>query len=169
MTLPAPGSEIYADELLALVDRRLVRLIATASQALPDNVATTITFGAGSEVIDTHGLHNEAVNPSRVTFDKIGFYRVDVGAMFAAQATPVVSACWVRATIGGVVTNLATAGRYPGATQAFSLRASALVECTTIGDYVEMQMQQDSAGADDTNQSSQFTCTLEVAYMRGPL
>ena len=165
MAAPAPGSKIYADELLALVDRRIVRLQAVGTQALPDATITAITFGAGSEQIDTHGLHNEAVNPTRVTIDRQGYYECKGGVHFASQATPVMSAAWIR--VNGL-TGVAPAGRIPGTGNTFSALCFATVLCD-VGDYIELVASQDSAGADDTAQSLYFSSVLEVVYLRGPL
>jgi hypothetical protein len=164
--MPSPGGEIYADELADLVDRRVVRLRQAAAQALADNTATALTFGAGSEEIDTHGLHNEGTNPSRVTFDKAGFYECEGAVHFAAQASPVVSTVFVR--VNGT-TGLSPGGRIVPGTQAFGVSFGPCTVEAAVGDYVEVVAIQDSAGADDTNSSLYLASTLEVKYVRGPL
>lgn len=162
--MPSPGGRVYADELDALINRRVCRLRQTAAQALADNTAVAVSFGAGSEEIDTHGMHNEAVNPTRITIDKAGVYDCRGGVMFATQTTPVVSAAYIR--ISG--TGLATGGRWQPPNHIVSLNTFAVAELD-VGDYVELIAQQDSAGAANTSVSSFFSSSLEVIYLRGPI
>lgn len=165
MVAPAPGSKIYADELLSLVDRRICRLRQNAIQALADTVLTAISFGAGSEEIDTHGMHNESTNPTRVTIDKAGYYECKGAVFFESQTTPVMSSALIR--INGA-TGLAPAGRVAGQSSTFSAHCFGTF-LADVGDYVELVGVQDSAGADNTASSLYFSSALEVIYLRAPL
>jgi hypothetical protein len=163
----AAGATIDATDITSLqaytTGKPLVRLVAQTSQSLADNVATAITFGASSEDIDTHGFHDTTTNPSRVTPTVAGYYRAIASAMFEVQTTPVVSQTYVRKN---GTTSMAAAGRAVPGTQAFSLMSTVIVSCNGTTDYVEMIMQQDSAGADNTNASSFLSSTFELEFLR---
>lgn len=159
------GAPLAVSEFLTLVDKTInkpvCRLVASGQQALPDNTATAINFT--TEDVDTHGFHDNAVNPSRITPTRAGWYTVRGTVFFETQATPVISAAWIRKN---GATNLPPAGRDVPGTQAFSRDSAALVAFNGTTDYVELIAQQDSAGADNTNQSSQFSSVLECIYER---
>jgi hypothetical protein len=163
----AAGATIDATDITNLqaytTGKPLVRLVAQSAQSLADNVATAITFGASSEDIDTHGFHDTTTNPSRITPNVAGYYRAVAAAVFEAQTTAVVSQTYVRKNGS---TNMAAAGRTAPGTQAFSLMASVIVSCNGTTDYVEMVMQQDSAGADNTNASVFLSSTFELEFLR---
>ena len=157
----AAGDITYWSDVANAIRPPLVRLVATAVQALADNTAVALTFAA--EEIDTHGFHSTVTNTSRVTPTVAGYYEVTGTVFFEAQTTPVVSSAWIRKN---GTDNKPAAGRdVPGA-QAFSLHTGAtLISMNGTTDYVELMAQQDSAGADNTNQSIQFSSVLEVKYV----
>jgi hypothetical protein len=164
MTAIAGGIVQAADitSLAALTTAKpLVRLTASGTQSLADNTATAIAFTV--EDFDTHGFHDTATNNSRITPSVAGYYRATGGAAFEAQATPVVSQAYIRKNGSS---GMATAGRTAPGTQAFTLITSVIVSLNGSTDYVELVMQQDSAGADNTNQSSFLTCSLELEFLR---
>lgn len=144
------------------VNRPIGRIVASGTQALADNTTVAITF-SGTDEIDTHAFHNPSVNNTRVTPTVEGYYMFRGIGFFQAQATPVISETTIRKNGS---TMLPAAGRYPGSTQAFSLPAIVFVEMNGTTDYVELTMLQDSAGADNTNQSVQFSSTLEWEFLR---
>lgn len=161
------GGIVQAADITALAAlttaKPLVRLTASGTQALADNIATAIAFTV--EDFDTHGFHDTATNNSRITPSVAGYYRVTGGAAFEAQATAVVSQAYIRKNGSSGV---ATAGRMSMAnqTQAFTLFTSVIQIANGSTDYFELVMQQDSAGADNTNQSAFLTCTLELEFLR---
>lgn len=158
------GAVILASDINAFLNRPMCRLVATSSQALPDVAATPIQFGAGSEEVDTHGFHSESVNNTRITPTVAGYYRFGGVVFFEAQSSPVVSSATLR--LNGA-TALASAGRLPGASQAFSLPAVAEpILMNGVTDYMELLGTQDSAGADNTNQSSQFSSSFWCTFLR---
>jgi hypothetical protein len=164
VTAAAGGIVASADitSVIALTTAKpLVRLVASGTQSLADNTATAIAFTV--EDIDTHGFHDVAVNNSRVTPTVSGYYRATGGAAFDSQATPVVSQAYIRKNGSSGV---ATAGRTAPGAQVFTLITSVIVSLNGSTDYVELIMQQDSAGADSTNQSAFLTCTLELEFLR---
>ena len=140
------------------------RIVANATQALPDNTATAITF-LGTDEIDTHGFHNPASNATRITPNIPGYYRFD-GTTFFEQLTTAVTAS-VNWRLNGT-TNLAAAARsIPGSGDAFSLSSTVIQAMNGSTDYVEMMALQNSAGADSTNQSVHFTSAVHWEYV-GP-
>lgn len=162
----AVGQRLTATLLQQLADytvnRPIGRIVASGTTALADNTQVAVPF-SGTDDIDTAGIHNPSSNNTRVTPTTAGYYRFIGTGFFEAQTTPVVSDVNIRKNGS---TNLPPAGRYPGATQAFSLPAQVEVEMNGTTDYVELVVRQDSAGADNTNQSVQFSSVLEWEFLR---
>lgn len=141
--------------------RPIGRLVASGTQALADNTQVAIQYS--TEDWDTHGFHSTVTNNSRVTPNVSGYYRVWVTTFFDLQTTPVVSDTNVRKNGSS---NLAPASRGVGQTVAFSQDCTVEVEMNGTTDYFEHVARQDSAGADSTNQSSQFSSVMEWAKTR---
>lgn len=162
----AVGQKLTAALLQELADytvnRPIGRIVASGTQALADNTLTAIQF-SGTDDIDTGGHHNPSSNNTRITPNVAGYYEILVMGFFQAQATPVISEVSVR--LNGA-TSLAPAGRYPGSTQAFSLPSYVYQEMNGTTDYIELMMLQDSAGADSTNQSIQFSSVIQWQLLR---
>ena len=57
----------------------IVRLIQIAAQSIADNTHTSLTFGTGATVVDTHNFHSESVNNTRITPTVAGWYSVSGG------------------------------------------------------------------------------------------
>lgn len=76
--MPAAGEKVIADDLDAVEDYTIrgpiVRLIQQAAQSFTDSTEAAVTFGVGSEDIDTHGFHDTASNTSRITPTVAGYY-----------------------------------------------------------------------------------------------
>lgn len=164
----AAGGRINAstinDIIRGTLNKPAGRLVATSTQALADNTQVAILFGSGSTVFDTHAFHSESSNTSRVTPNVAGVYRISGTGFFATQATPNISDVCIRKNGS---TNQAAAWRYAASsTQAVSGITQIEIEMNGSTDYFELVMRQDSAGADDTNQSSQFSSALEWEYVR---
>lgn len=159
------GQIVLDTDLAAIVagttDKPIGRLVASGTQALADNTRTSITFTA--EEIDTDGFHSTSVNTSRITPTKAGYYRFYGTVFFEAQTTPSISDCNFRKN---GTTSLAPAGRAQGYTQAFSLSTTCVQDFNGTTDYIELQALQDSAGADNTNQSVQFSSVVEWEFVR---
>jgi hypothetical protein len=146
----------------ATTGKPIGRIVASGVTVLADNTQVAIPF-SGTDDIDTHGYHDPAVNNTRVTPSLAGYYRFAATGFFEAQTTPVVSDVNLRKN---GTSNLAPAWRNVGQIQAFSGEVTALVSMNGTSDYIELVMRQDSAGADNTNQSSQFSSVLEWEYVR---
>ncbi|GAB1642524.1 hypothetical protein [Krasilnikovia sp. MM14-A1259] len=160
------GDPVNASDINTIIDatlsRPLVRMVASGTIVLPDATATAIPF-SGTDDIDTHGWHDPSTNNTRVTPTKAGYVLVRGFVFFAPETTPVHAESWIRKNGS---TNLAPAGRGAGATTAFSEGTGMITFMNGSTDYVELVAVQDSAGADDTNQSSQYSSVLEVIYLR---
>ena len=137
------------------------RLVASGTQALADNTDVAITFSV--EDFDTHGFHSTSSNTSRVTPTVSGYYRFWGTVYFASQTTPVVSEARLRKNGSS---NLAPAWRAVPSTVAFSASFTLQIDMNGTSDYIEMIGKQDSAGANNTNQSFQFSSVLEWERIR---
>lgn len=141
-------------------ERPVGRLVASGTQALADNTDVTLTWT--TEEFDTHGFHSTVTDPSRVTPNVPGYYRFYASGFFAAQATP--NFVEVKIKING--TAIAPAVRAPGMTTTHGYGCTVLQPMNGTTDYAEVQVKQDSAGADDTAQSIQFSSVFEWEKVR---
>lgn len=142
----------------------ICRLIQQTAQALADNTAVAITFGSGSEDIDTDNWHSTTVNNTRITPDVEGYYEVSGGLSFEAETTPVSATAYARKN---GTTNIPPAPRQVGAAITFVLPLTKVtVAMNGTTDYLELIGQQDSAGSDNTVASVQFASVLEVKFLR---
>ena len=140
------GYSDYAGLASASSAKPLVHLVAQAGQSLSDGISTAITFGSGSEEIDTHGFHDTASNTSRITPTVAGYYRF-YGAVFFPGFTDYVNMqCWVRKNGS---TSLYPAGRREN----LALNQTVSLSCLTVafmngsGDYVELMALQDNSAS----------------------
>jgi hypothetical protein len=149
------------------------RIVANSTQSLADNTITAIAF-AGTDDIDTHAQHDPSSNNTRVTPNVAGYYKFKGTVMFASRDDYNDVNSWIRKNGG---TNLAPAFRLPYATDSgnalFPGVISAPCEATQsmngTTDYIELVAQQNNAAnvSSNTNQSNQFSSTLEWEYL-GP-
>jgi hypothetical protein len=141
----------------------ICRLIQQAAQSMPDNVATALTFAAGSEEVDSHGFHDTAVNNTRITPNVAGWYRF-AGCYFSAGMTTPVSRSAIFRKNGATL--IAPGPRDAGASITSSKEVGALILMNGTSDYVELLGQQDSSGAVNTNVATQQSSTFECEYVR---
>lgn len=109
-----------------------------------------ITFDA--EVVDSVGGHDNVTNNSRYTAVYAGWYEIDGGVAFAANATGsrfTEIAVNGSAVGGGVASAPATAGI------GLWLPVRATLTFLNVGDYVEIWGRQDSGGALNTDVGTQ--------------
>lgn len=156
------GDIIYAADLNTLLNAPIGRIVASGTQVLADNTQVAVQF-SGTDDIDTHGFHNPASNNTRITPTVAGYYRFTGMAFFEGQTTPGTIDASFR--LNGS-TNLAPAWRGPGSTLSMSGPTTVLQLMNGSTDYVELMARQDSAGADNTNQSSQFSSVVEWELVR---
>lgn len=162
-------------------DKPICRLIASAAQSIPDTTVTAITFA--SESIDTHGFFSSGVSTTRITPNVAGYYRARGTVYMAASNTFVNINCYIRkngSTIvppagraGGMLyssnTNSGASGTVLNlAAQTASVSTDLFVDMNGTTDYLELCIQMDTSQnvALNTNQSSQFSCVVELGYER---
>lgn len=138
------------------------RIIASGTQALADNTVVAITF-TGADELDTDGFHNPSSNPTRVTPNVAGWYRVTGSVWFAALTTPVRTAAYLRKN-GGAAS--APSSEDAASTRVHNRSITQLMSFNGTTDYVELLGLQDSAGANNTNQSGGSSCCLEWEFVR---
>jgi hypothetical protein len=155
------GDLVTAELLDLMLNPPAVRLVQQSGQSIGDNVATALTFGTGSTVIDTHGFHDESTNNTRITPNVAGRYRF-YGCYFDDGMTTPASRSVILRLNG--TTTIAPGPRDAGATITSSKEATALVEMNGTTDYVELLAQQDSAGASTTNVLSQQSSVFECEF-----
>lgn len=164
MTAIAGGPVAAADitGLAALTTGKpLVRVLASGTQSIPNNALTALQF-TGSEDIDTHNYHNPASSASRVTPALGGYYRVSGFGMITTTTST------VETFIGRNGTAVAGGTRLEPIGTGFSrqINASVILSANGTTDYFEILVLQNSGGAVLTNQSSRYTSTFEVEFLR---
>lgn len=170
--MPAAGDKVLAADVddieEATTGKPIVRLTAQSTQNMTNNTNTAITFGASSEDIDTHGYHDTTSNTSRVTPTKEGYYIVYGVVMFGARADYTNVSAWIRKNGSSNLAGGQRFGPSSASSQVHSPAARAIVACNGTTDYVELVgIQVNAAVATQaTNNSSQFSCMLEVTYDR---
>lgn len=143
----------YAGIRLGTIDRPTVKLAVTGTQALASG-GTAIQFTA--ETWDPYNFHDNAVNTSRITPTKAGYYTFIGGVYFASSAT--VEAVWLKQNGTTTFPSGQREGTPSAATQrGLLVHGSLWMNGTT--DYVEMFG--DPGAAINTNQSSHFSSFLE--------
>lgn len=138
------------------------RIVQNALQNLNDNTVNMIIF-AGADDFDYGSAHNPASNNTRVTPTKAGIYRF-VGTVFFSDLASGVSFD-VNFRKNGT-TAIAPGGRLIGSAQVTSVACQCLQAMNGSTDYMELAARQDSAGADSTQVSSQFTSVMEWEWIR---
>jgi|ERR1700754_10862 len=160
----AAGDIIFWSDVADAIRPPVVRLTQQAAQSLANAANGAITFGAGSEDIDTHGFHDTTTNTSRITPTKAGRYRVKGTVALSAQNTVSLFAVF----IGKNGTSVQPFSRSkPGvvSTSTLSHDAEAIVELNGTTDYVEVYANQTSGGALNTQASGGVNSTLELEYI----
>jgi hypothetical protein len=159
--MPA-GDKAFWSDVADAIRPPIVRLIQAAAQSIPNVTTTALTFGAGSEDIDTHNFHDTATNPSRVTPTKAGYYQVTV--TYAASSNTATQLYAVVMKNGASIQPLVR--QTPAATAAAkSVQATAIVSMNGTTDYVEGGCNQNSGAALNTQVGGGINSTLEVVYL----
>jgi hypothetical protein len=164
--MPAGDNAAWSD-VANTVYRPMVRLVQNAAQPLGHAVNAVLTFGAGSEELDTHGFHDTATNPSRVTPNVAGWYRCRAHLHMAATAGNLTQlGCGLQKNGARVAPQNVV--RPDPSTAGSSAASEALISCNGTTDYIEAIVQQQNASAvsKDTSTAAPFVSTLEVVYER---
>lgn len=170
-TTYAVGQRLTAALMQSLADytinRPLVRLIQAAAQSINNNTHTSLTFGTGSTVIDTHGFHSESSNTSRVTPTVAGWYAV-TGGYSTSGRTDYTS---LQASIRLNGSNLASdskSGPNATSTNREVVVGPVMVQVNGTTDYLEIAGLQanGASAAANTNVSGSSASSLQVEFLR---
>lgn len=166
------GQIVLDTDLAAIIaassNKPVCRVVANATQSIPDAVITSIAFAA--EDMDSHGMHSTVTNNERVTPTVAGIYRVR-GTVYLPGRVDYSN---MNATIRkNGATMLSPSDRKANLVnaQAVSLTAEVLVDMNGTTDYVELTVFQDNTAntASSTNASGTFTSVMEVEYVRATI
>lgn len=161
----AAGDKAFWSDIADAIRPPCVRLIQQLSQSLTSGANAAITFGAGSEDIDTHNYHDTAANTSRITPLKAGRYRVVGTVNMAASTTITILTAFIGKNGVAVQPFLRTK---PGAANTTcAVLVSAVVEMNGTTDYVELYGNQTTSGATavSTQASGGVNSVLELEYI----
>lgn len=144
----------------------VVRLVQQAAQTgIATGVDTVLTFGAGSEEIDTHGFHSETTNPSRITPNKPGIYEFTVKPVYAASSTIQSMNTFLRKNGGTYERSGNLKPASIGVNQA-STPLTVLVAANGTTDYFEAGTQCGNTANQATNAVAGSTSVFQCKYVR---
>lgn len=160
----AVGDDILAAHLNMLLNKPIVKLSQQTAQSIPNGGAgTAVTFGAGSEEMDTHNYHDTVTNISRVTPQIAGYY--ECAGTYSTSASAPTAMTAVIAVNGTAIPPLIR--NTPGTSsqaKSMAVYATALLNGTT--DYVELLVTQTSGGAVNSQAGGGLNSVLEVKFDR---
>jgi|SRR6185503_12412439 hypothetical protein len=169
----AVGQRVTATLLQTLADytvnKGLTRLVQQAAQSLTDNTDTALTFGAGSDDVDTAGWHDEVTNNTRITPTVAGYYLATGLLVVPAAADYVNLQVYIRKNGATILPSISRQG--PNAT---SSSRSIQVTCDAIllngsTDYLEAVGNQDNTASASRNTPStggSSSCLFTVQFIR---
>ncbi len=162
------GDKARWEDLADLLDPPTVRLVGQAAQSLANGTNTALTYGAGSEEIDSHNLHDTTTNPSRILLGKAGVWDVYISTNLASNTT-----------VSNMSHNIVKNG---ASYQPFVRNQPVAATSTTKGmttthalvesdgdDYVEHFATQTSGGAINTQNTGGVNCVFEAMWRRPPI
>lgn len=156
--MPGPGDFINASDF----DAPFCRLVQQSAQSIGTS-DTALQFAASSENYDPYGLHDEAVNNTRITFNKTGIWLVK-GTVFVQSNTAVTSLVATLSITGGVVP--ARSKSKPAATAVTMSQEVMEILSVVNGDYAEL-LGQCTGSATNSNVGGSFASTFLARYL-GP-
>lgn len=166
------GGIIQAADLTTLAaqttGRPLVRLIQQSAQSIASSTSVALTFGSGSEDIDTHNFHDPATNTTRVTPTSTwaGYYRCTVTFhLSAAGTTTQMYACVSK---NGTQQQPLVRHKLAAVSATHAIVVVAILALNGTGDYVEAIGNQTDSGAAarNTQASGGVNSTFEVEFLR---
>lgn len=169
----ATGGKWLANDINTLItltlNRPLVRLIQQAAQSIATTTDTALTFGAGSEDIDTHGFHDTSTNNTRITPTVAGYYQL-YGVVWWGNADNITSyhaGIGKNGSVAARQRTLMPATLLPAATTR-SINAAAILSANGTTDYFELFGQQNRAtpASLSTNVGGTFSSMFECMYLR---
>jgi hypothetical protein len=160
----------YAD-LQALLDgginKPIVKLVQQSPQLFPDNTDQLVTFTGSAEIVDTHGFHNPAVNDSRITPSKPGWYTFRGTFVVPALATYASLQVSIRKNGSAVPPTVREGPNATSSQRAFQVVTLEQANGTT--DYFEVWGIQDNTASTSQNTQSNggsFSCVFECIFER---
>lgn len=110
---------------------------------IPTAIGMKVPFGPGSEIFDTHHMHDEVVNPTRLTAPIPGKYFVYASVLWKSGGTG--SYRSVVLLVSGAAAPAASVVPPPTGGATATAAIATQVELAA-GDYVELHAEQDSGG-----------------------
>jgi hypothetical protein len=134
-----------------------VHAYVTPAQSIPNTGATGASnlIGWTAEIFDTDTMHDNGVNPGRITFQTAGMYEIDIQLSMAAAVYSTLTLD-VRLNAGGVFaagTNLRTQPFTDGARSPTQAQFRMTLQFIA-GDYIECWVTQVSGAAANLNPTS---------------
>ena len=134
-----------------------VKAIKSATQSISNNTDTAVTF-AGTDTFDTDGYHDPASNNTRFTIPsgKGGYYLVTGNWGFASNATGN-RECYfnLNGSFGFI------GGGIPAQPTSATVGTYSFIANFSVGDYIEMYVNQTSGGALNANTS----CIVSMQFL----
>jgi hypothetical protein len=165
----ATSSEANAyirDPLRFLLNKPLCKVRQTVLQSIPNSVGTAILFDFEDYDNDPSGAggHSTSVNTSRFTAVYAGWYRLDGGVGWAANATGIRISIW--AVNGAALADGQSLVNNAGAALGNKVAARGTEAYLNVGDYVELQAFQTSGAGLNTNVASGEQSSMIVSWDR---
>lgn len=148
-------------------NRPIVRLIQQVAQAMATGADVNVTFGAGSEEVDTHDFHDVSTNTSRITPKVPGWYRLTGTVHFAATTT--MTNYWANIAKNGTIQAPRMRVVLPATATTALVRAltvTMLLSANGSTDYFELIGQQNSGGSINTSVGAGTASVFECEYIR---
>jgi hypothetical protein len=134
------GDPIYASDINPAIEPPMCHLVQqTAQTGWTSNTLTVVTFGSGSEVVDTDTLHDQSSNTSRIVIGKkLGIWAVS--GVYAAASNSATTIIRAALYLNGTVINGSFGGDQVNTSSSFYTAHTPviLVRATSATDYVEL-------------------------------
>lgn len=128
----------------AALNRASARVSATANQAIAANTDTFATFA--TEEYDNAAMANLGVNNDRLTFTETGVYLVTAEVNFASNGNATVNGRSVK-FVPNLSANKGYDSRRGAQNMDTEVTSTMLYQCVTIGDFIRVQVRQESGAA----------------------
>lgn len=174
MSLVSPGGDVDAFEINLMADRTIDkpvgRILASATQSFANNTITSATWGLEDD--DTHSMHDNVTNPTRITIPAgyAGRWQFDATLIFGARTDYQVVDCWWRKN---GTTTIPPGGRRSNTNGQVSSFQAVHARCQVfldpaLGDYMELMGVQTNIGlaAQVTALSGQHISVAEWQFLR---
>ena len=147
----SPGDVLTAAELNQL--NNVTALYTASVQSVPNSTATSLTYGAGTEIVDVSGWHSTSSNTERITPNVAGIYLVIANAQlnYVGASKVFEVALFKNTTI--TTSTIVEGSFYPGGTTAV------IIEMNGTTDYVKTEVFHNVGSTTDVFRKG-FSCTL---------